>query len=957
MEHTYTAAGRLHQMIEAPTGVEVFDWVDGDQSAKRVTAYDYDDAGRLVSVTDPDGGVSRSTFDEAGRVVRADSAGDSYVRWELDAAGRPVAEYTPSPTGVGESVETWEYDAMDRVVEHAEPHDPAESASAPRSTFGYHPSGRLAWVRDPRQDEWSDRVEVSFDYDARGNLVSQRAWSNDDASDPDVWSEVVETWAWDLDDRLVAHTRPGGGTTGYGYAPATGWLSTLTHPSGRVESRQHWPGGSVREQRWSAPGVDEDVVVERWYDSLGRQTQVADPTGDTSYGWNRNGALVEVVGPQEHTTFGYDQHGHRIRVGYPWGFDAHYDLDSLGRPVALTQDGIERAGWDYDADGRVTAETIGPDGDGGTASWVFPDNGAHRPLEYRQQLAENPLRVYELGWDHAGRLVEQDRNGTVETFAYDPAGQLIERQRGGEQWSWTYNTRGLITHSASSTDAGDEARHTNFDADGQPVDGTSYWTNGWVVPTSFDHDPDGRLVEARLASTPVFAADYDPRGLPTEVTTHWDGEARTTERVYDGDRYLVSLDPGDGTKPVAWDRSRAAGPVLATQQWGDRDGLVSYLQGPTGAVGVHYGPVWLGGVNRDPNASNLNHYFLDGYDPWGNPEGTVAPARFGLGYRGELTIDGVIHLRNRDYHPGLHTFTSPDPLDGVPGTPTVANRYHYANNNPHSQIDPLGLRPDDASLAGIAVGQPDWYWELLASQNAMWNQWADSVAPIEFTPWNPATSMNLGSVPEPASSPSRCGPLAFACAFGSGVWDTARGTGELVWGLGQDHTECTIAMWTGGTCRPDTTTALVDGVVNFSPSDTWNDCAADGWYCAGTFAPVGGAGAAAIRRATRAAPNNPASRTPSAARIGDDVTAAADDAFTHGYSYHPRIRARGLQDPVSHNFPYSYDDVILRSTPVRQADGSLLYRTPGSINGKDGFFEIALNPDTGTIFHRTFVGG
>ncbi|MFP4513019.1 MAG: RHS repeat-associated core domain-containing protein [Acidimicrobiales bacterium] len=286
-------------------------------------------------------------------------------------------------------------------------------------------------------------------------------------------------------------------------------------------------------------------------------------------------------------------------------------------------------------------------------------------------------------------------NGTVETLAYDPAGQLIERQRGGEQWSWTYNTRGLITHSASSTDAGDEARHTNFDADGQPVDGTSYWTNGWVVPTSFDHDPDGRLVEARLASTPVFAADYDPRGLATEITAHWDGEARTTERVYDGGRYLVTLDPGDGTQPIAWDRSRAAGPVLATQQMGDRDGLVSYLQGPTGAVGVHYGPVWLGGVNRDPNASNLNHYFLEGYDPWGNPEGTVAPARFGLGYRGELTIDGVIHLRNRDYHPGLHTFTSPDPLHGVPGTPTVANRYHYANNGPHTQVDPLGLRPDD----------------------------------------------------------------------------------------------------------------------------------------------------------------------------------------------------------------------------------------------------------------------
>ena len=39
-------------------------------------------------------------------------------------------------------------------------------------------------------------------------------------------------------------------------------------------------------------------------------------------------------------------------MGCPWGFDAHYELDSLGRPVSLTQGGVERAGWGYDADGR-----------------------------------------------------------------------------------------------------------------------------------------------------------------------------------------------------------------------------------------------------------------------------------------------------------------------------------------------------------------------------------------------------------------------------------------------------------------------------------------------------------------------------------------------------------------------------------------------------------------------------
>ena len=86
------------------------------------------------------------------------------------------------------------------------------------------------------------------------------------------------------------------------------------------------------------------------------------------------------------------------------------------------------------------------------------------------------------------------------------------------------------------------------------------------------------------------------------------------------------------------------------------------------------------------------------------------------------------------------------------------------------------------------------------------------------------------------------------------------------------------------------------------------------------------------------------------------VASQGAKAFKHGFKYHPRIRARALQDPVAHNFPYSFDDIILRIKPVVQSDGSYLFRKAGSLNGKDGFFEIGLNPKTKTIFHRTFVG-
>ena len=78
------------------------------------------------------------------------------------------------------------------------------------------------------------------------------------------------------------------------------------------------------------------------------------------------------------------------------------------------------------------------------------------------------------------------------------------------------------------------------------------------------------------------------------------------------------------------------------------------------------------------------------------------------------------------------------------------------------------------------------------------------------------------------------------------------------------------------------------------------------------------------------------------------------DAFEHKFKYHPRVRQRGVEDPKAHNFPYTFDDVILKEKPILQNDASLLFKKAGTLNDKEGVFEIAVNPQTKTIFHRTF---
>jgi hypothetical protein len=60
-----------------------------------------------------------------------------------------------------------------------------------------------------------------------------------------------------------------------------------------------------------------------------------------------------------------------------------------------------------------------------------------------------------------------------------------------------------------------------------------------------------------------------------------------------------------------------------------------------------------------------------------------------------------------------------------------------------------------------------------------------------------------------------------------------------------------------------------------------------------------------------------------------------------------------MQDPRSHNFPYSFDDDILRTPPLARPNGYTIYRMPGAMSGKNGVFEIGVDKD-GVIDHRFF---
>ena len=75
--------------------------------------------------------------------------------------------------------------------------------------------------------------------------------------------------------------------------------------------------------------------------------------------------------------------------------------------------------------------------------------------------------------------------------------------------------------------------------------------------------------------------------------------------------------------------------------------------------------------------------------------------------------------------------------------------------------------------------------------------------------------------------------------------------------------------------------------------------------------------------------------------------------YKHGYKYAERVRARAMQDPTSHNFPYRFDDAILLTKPIIKGDGYRIYQMEGTMNGIKGVYEIGITK-SGIIDHRFF---
>jgi len=599
--------------------------------------------------------------------------------------------------------------------------------------------------------------------------ASTAACDTSHTRDGSHWHQLTETWAYNANNQIISYIDPAANETTYTYYgnadtgtigtgsgyKIPGKLATITQPSGRKVTAGYRQDGQLAIQTFedhpTTPDASKTVTLTFAYDGYGRVTKMTDQTGSvqpcyanpcaTTSSYDSLGNLLSQTVPNRTTagaqnwttTYTRDLQGTIRELKYSDLIRFRFTHDKMGRatatsvnvaPIGQPPTWLPMANYGYTPFGLLANEGVLGGVTGETRAYVYGNTTGQqdtRPHIYSENLAD--LAGYggnittSLGYRPDRRLAsEQTNSGTTLTYSYDDAGQLTGRT-GGTTYAYTYNPRGLRL---SDTIGSTTTSYTHNDNAQMQTAVTGAST------TNYSWDTDGRRTCAGTTctgtNTDSVRTTYDTRGLPTktEATTTTSGSTTTaTEtRAYDAAARLARV-THDTSPTLDYDLLWDAGGVNPIPQ------ALETRKAESGTSTIWQRSYW--GKNRigynTTNANSWATYAYDAhgsviqtskivaplsYDPYGNPTyGTgVNPNRINYSYRGELTINGVLHLRARDYDARTGTFTKRDPLDGIDGTATVSNAYHYTDNDPLNRSDPSGMRPGPSTDSDAAPPPP-----------------------------------------------------------------------------------------------------------------------------------------------------------------------------------------------------------------------------------------------------------
>ena len=544
-------------------------------SGDAATTFDYDAAGQVTTITQPDGTRLHYEYDDARRLTAVRNDLGERIDYVLDAMGNRTAETVKSATGTIKRTQTRVFDELGRLLRSI-------GAASQTWVYAYDDNDNLETVTDPATGETLrafdalDRLiqvtdpalgEAGYAYDARDNLTA--------VTDQRM---LTTTYVHNAFGDVIQRDSPDTGVTVYLVDPAgnvtqmtdaRGVITDFTYDALHRPLTRTFPADAAQNVGY---GYDDTTGGNH---GVGRLTSMTDRSGSAAYRYDHRGNLVEearTLGAATFTTgYAYDLADNVVKVTYPSGRIVNYDRDDLGRvagvttqesaaavPVTIADDvtylpfgpmesltfgnGLTVT-YGYDQDYRLTDIDTG----GGVAAvqdLTLGYDGRDNITAITDNL--DPARDQGFGYDALSRLTSASGPYGDIAYTYDPVGNRETRDvtvgavTTSEAYSYALDSNRLL-----SVDVGGTLRSVTHGASGNIVADD----RGADPDLTFDYDLDDRLVQVNRGGLPL--KQYVHNGAGERVVKQAPGGFDPEYFHYDQAGRLLAESDGTG----AWPRS------------------------------------------------------------------------------------------------------------------------------------------------------------------------------------------------------------------------------------------------------------------------------------------------------------------------------------------------------------------------------------------------------------------
>ncbi len=704
--------GRVVEQLYDAVGRVLSETLKGDApSNDRIRLYEYNSAGQVTRIVEPDGAWTRMHYDTANRLVAVEDATGNRINYVLDAAGNQVREEVRDSSGALKSFLDRTFDISGRMITIA-------GAAGHATQLRYDANSRLLTSEDPLgtvssssydgsgrpirkvDDVGGINAETRYEYAANGQI--ERVF---DAKG------LQTTYLYDGFGQLETQVSPDTGTTRFTY-DRRGDTLTRTDARGVMASHAYDAIGRRVSVRYADPAADVQYVYDQpsalcqagERAGAGRLASVIDGSGRTDYCYNAMGDLVRRVQQAEGQAlvlrYVYVPSGRLRSMTYPDGSVVDYEYDALGQAssLAVTPVGGARQvllrdtnllpfgpqqSWTY-GNGRTLDSSFDMDyrpvsisdgRDGLDVRLGFDSVGNITSLADKVPLDQGAV----LNYDALGRLTafkDAQTGVAIEQYSYDATGNRLtfSNATGVQQYMYAPDSHRLM--------AVDGLART-YDAAGNTLNIGSEW--------EYAYDLANRLGAATRVGAAQVVYRHNAAGQRVLQQT---GAERIFHLHGEGGEWLGSYDAnGVPSQQVVWLGSRPVGLIQA--------GKVLYVEPD------HLGtPRTVIDPERDTAVwhwSLLGEGFGSGL-PAEDPDQDGLAQKFDLRFPGQRSDhgSGLNYNYFRDYDPSTGRYAESDPLGLAAGGST----YGYVSGQPIGMSDPLGLVQWDGTVrgAGLSAG-------------------------------------------------------------------------------------------------------------------------------------------------------------------------------------------------------------------------------------------------------------